>query len=75
MRDSLVRFASKLGGVWCHLMHRTVTWPVHGRYQCTRCLRVYPVAWEHPVTVSQAEGAETGKVALRELLPRAARGT
>lgn len=35
---------------WCHFMHGKITWPIHGRYRCSRCNRVYVIAWsEHAV--------------------------
>src|ERR1700684_978136 len=37
--------ASKLGAVWCGLMHNSPMWPIHGQYQCRDCGRTYPVQW------------------------------
>jgi hypothetical protein len=34
---------------WCQAMHEHTTWPMHGRYMCTDCLREYPVAWDAPL--------------------------
>jgi len=36
----------KLEHAWCKLMHDSPMWPINGRYQCRRCLRHHPVAWE-----------------------------
>ena len=40
--------ASSLGESWCKLMHRNVTWPVNGQYECQTCYRTYQVPWEEP---------------------------
>jgi hypothetical protein len=37
---------SRLAGAWCRLMHGAPMWPIHGRYRCATCMRVYPVPWE-----------------------------
>jgi len=31
---------------WCKTMHTRAMWPIHGRYLCPTCGRVYRVAWE-----------------------------
>ncbi len=36
---------SKLGAIWCGLMHNTAMWPIHGEYQCRTCGRHCPVPW------------------------------
>jgi hypothetical protein len=40
---------STIGTVWCSWMHRSVTWPVHGYYECRACHRRYPAFAEAPV--------------------------
>ncbi|HZQ55990.1 MAG TPA: hypothetical protein VFB14_27600 [Bryobacteraceae bacterium] len=45
-------FLSNIGHLWCSFAHNDVMWPIHGQYQCRRCLRYHTVAWEQP----QAEG-------------------
>lgn len=30
---------------WCFSMHRAITWPHHGGYQCRTCGRLYAVPW------------------------------
>jgi hypothetical protein len=37
--------ARKLGNRWCHLMHDSPTWPIHGQYQCSACGRHHLVPW------------------------------
>ena len=37
--------ARTLGGIWCALMHASIKWPIHGRYECATCGRLYPVPW------------------------------
>jgi hypothetical protein len=34
-----------LGAMWCEIMHDSATWPIHGRYQCRTCGRLYAVPW------------------------------
>jgi hypothetical protein len=34
-----------LGELWCEAMHDSPTWPIHGRYQCRTCGRIYAVPW------------------------------
>jgi hypothetical protein len=36
---------SKLGGIWCDLMHNAPMWPTHGQYECRTCGRRHPVRW------------------------------
>ena len=36
----------RIATAWCQRMHTDVTWPIHGRYRCSQCLREYPVEWE-----------------------------
>lgn len=36
----------QLATAWCRKMHTRATWPIHGKYTCTQCLREYPVTWE-----------------------------
>jgi hypothetical protein len=37
---------SKLGRMWCDLMHDAPMWPIHGQYECRTCGRRYPVRWD-----------------------------
>jgi hypothetical protein len=37
--------ASKLGEMWCDLMHNAPMWPIHGQYECRTCGRRHPVRW------------------------------
>ena len=40
-------FWSRVGGLWCRIMHHAPMWPSCGYYRCSVCLRTYPVLWEH----------------------------
>ena len=31
---------------WCTWMHDGAMWPVHGRYRCRQCRRLFAVPWE-----------------------------
>ncbi|MCU1235288.1 MAG: hypothetical protein JWP63_3255 [Candidatus Solibacter sp.] len=37
--------SGKLGTLWCDMMHDSPMWPIHGRYQCRTCGRLYAVPW------------------------------
>jgi hypothetical protein len=50
-------FWSWLGDIWCKLMHRAVTWPVHGHYHCRVCWREYPISWEVAPVASAADAS------------------
>jgi len=39
--------ANRLSELWCNLMHESPMWPIHGRYQCRDCGRIYRVPWMH----------------------------
>ncbi len=52
MAEQLKRRFSFFGRAWCRAMHKRTMWPIHGEYECSTCLRRYPVAWE-------AQGAAT----------------
>lgn len=45
MSNTVSTLISKVGDVWCELMHDDITWPVDGHYHCKICLREYPVQW------------------------------
>ena len=42
-----MKFLSFLSNWWCYKTHPTPMWPVLGKYRCPKCLRQYPVPWEH----------------------------
>jgi hypothetical protein len=35
-----------LGRFWCRHFHRSLTWPIHGKYECSTCGRAYSVPWD-----------------------------
>ena len=37
---------------WCITMHKSVTWPHHGSYECRTCGRRYAVPWAQQGRVS-----------------------
>jgi hypothetical protein len=45
LRPSKTRFMERVAVAWCRLMHRDAMWPIHGKYQCRKCLRSYPISW------------------------------
>ena len=40
------KWLAKLGDLWCHFMHASPTWPIHGHYHCGVCGRRFAVPWE-----------------------------
>lgn len=69
--DMFKQLQSKVGVIWCTLAHDSVTWPVHGHYECRTCGRLYAAFPETPVS----EVKETGSTAVSLLhgrLPRTA---
>jgi len=32
---------SRVGSVWCNVMHESIMWPTHGHYECRSCGRRY----------------------------------
>jgi len=54
--------ASKLGAMWCGIMHDSPMWPIHGQYQCRICGRRFHVQW-----ATNGFSSERGK--LTALLP------
>jgi len=64
---------SRIGRLWCTLVHDSPMWPVHGYYECRICGRRYPafVEWAYvsrvkrgvlqPMPVSLAWHGEGGK--------------
>ena len=40
-----IKLMNKIGTMWCRLMHKSVSWPVHGHYRCWTCMRQYEVPW------------------------------
>lgn len=45
---------SKIGRVWCTLLHKSLMWPVHGAYQCAACGRRYPAFAEAPIAIGHS---------------------
>jgi len=31
--------------LWCEVMHDSLTWPIHGYYECRACGRRHVVPW------------------------------
>ncbi len=47
-----IKLTDKIGRMWCRLMHNSVSWPIHGHYQCGTCMRQYEVPWtEEPQNI------------------------
>jgi hypothetical protein len=46
MPQQILRQIEALLAAWCKLMHVSVRWPIHNRYECARCGRRYPVSWQ-----------------------------
>lgn len=65
---------SRLGRLWCQVMHPAPMWPVKGYYQCPACFRSYPVPWEHVVCSNgkQAAMAVSGDSRADAVGPRSA---
>jgi hypothetical protein len=40
-----IKLRDKIGRLWCRLMHKSVSWPIHGHYHCWTCMRQYEVPW------------------------------
>lgn len=60
----------ELSLLWCALMHDSVTWPIHGKYQCRSCGRRYPVQWsEADQTVPGARSLARANSYRSALLP------
>lgn len=57
LRSTWLRSDRKIGALWCSLVHDSLTWPIHGHYECRICGRQYPVAW--------AEAESTGSNRMR----------
>jgi hypothetical protein len=47
---SMMPVQTRVGGLWCRLMHAEPMWPSHGQYECRTCGRRFQVAWEQPST-------------------------
>ena len=52
---SMVYGQSRIGDLWCRLMHAEPMWPSHGRYECRSCGRRFQVSWEQPATAAPRE--------------------
>jgi len=37
---------SRFAELWCSVMHAGAMWPIHGRYQCSQCHRVFAAPWQ-----------------------------
>jgi hypothetical protein len=59
------RLRGKIGASWCSLAHGSLTWPLHGRYECRTCGRRYLAFREAPIADGNEEGAAAGTPAVR----------
>ena len=46
LAEFLARPSDRVAEWWCKMRHRRTMWPMHGRYACWECGRVYSVPWE-----------------------------
>jgi hypothetical protein len=53
------KWLMELGDLWCHFMHASPRWPIHGQYECGVCGRRFLVPWEAVGTV-QAHASPLG---------------
>ena len=47
---SMIAGPTRIGDLWCRLMHTEPMWPSHGQYECRTCGRRFQVGWEQPST-------------------------
>ena len=40
-----IDLTEKVGALWCGMMHDSPSWPIHGKYYCRTCGRLYHVPW------------------------------
>ncbi|MBV9759723.1 MAG: hypothetical protein JO340_04075 [Acidobacteriaceae bacterium] len=45
----------RLGQLWCRFAHDDIFWPVKGKYECRRCLRVHAIPWADSQPPAQAQ--------------------
>ncbi|MCC7499810.1 MAG: hypothetical protein IT160_19680 [Bryobacterales bacterium] len=55
----LSKMMSKMGDVWCDVVHDNASWPVQGHYYCKTCWRAHRVPWALAPTAA-VERRETG---------------
>ena len=39
------RLLVSTGNLYCRLVHRSISWPVLGKYRCWKCLREFDLEW------------------------------
>jgi hypothetical protein len=44
---------TRIGDLWCSVMHAEPMWPAHGQYECRTCGRRHRVCWEQPLGAAQ----------------------
>jgi hypothetical protein len=49
---SMIPGQTRIGDLWCRLMHTEPMWPSHGQYECRTCGRRFQVSWEQPSTAT-----------------------
>lgn len=46
---------TRIGTLWCRVMHAEPMWPAHGQYECRRCGRRHRVCWQEPSPATSRE--------------------
>lgn len=67
-----VGLREKMGNLWCHLLHDSPMWPIHGRYVCRTCMRQYAVPWAETRQYTPITTIRSGVSSSQNQLHRAA---
>jgi len=66
------KLQQNIGTIWCGVMHESLTWPVHGHYECRTCGRRYPAFGEEPLPSRPKGTVSSGVSQLPKRSPAAA---
>lgn len=61
---------TRIGNLWCKLMHTDPMWPSHGHYECRTCGRRHQVCWEYPMALPIQAQADRAVRSTRQSIPQ-----
>lgn len=65
----MAAFLLQIGRGWCRMIHRSPRWPIRGQYECSICLRRYPVPWANQWAPAPSKSAQVPLCSTERVIP------